>query len=292
MTNKILSLLSFFFLILFCCDVTIFAQKISATELPMHFRGRMPAVEVMVNGKGPFLFAIDTGAGGSLRIDSSLVEKLGLKKSGEVRAGDGSGQNTRTLETVEVDSVKVGGFEFHKLTAPTRNYNTAPDVAHIDGILGFGLFSGHLLTLDYPGKRVRIEKGELPGVNGKDILALDDSRGIAVVDLNVGEQKIKAHIDSGNMMGGFMLPAAMVESAQLISEPVVVGRARTLSNDIEIKQARLKDPIRLGSFEFPQPTVIYPSLSDANIGGRILSEFSLTFDQKNKRVRLKRTKAV
>jgi predicted aspartyl protease len=280
----------FLFLIGCFYQVTIFAQKNAVTELPMQFRGQMPAIEVMVNGKGPFLFAIDTGAQGTLRIDTSLVETLGLKKNGEIRAGDGSGQNLRALDTVGVDSVKIGGLEFTKLTAIIRNYNNSPGDTHIDGILGFGLFADHLLTLDYPGKRVRIEKGELAVANGKDILSFDSSREIPIVELLVGEQKVRAHIDSGNMAGGFILPAAVVEKAKLASEAVVVGRAKTVSNEIEIKQAKLKDPIRLGEFEFPEPTVVFPSLSDANIGSGILREFAIAFDQKNKRIKLQRTK--
>lgn len=286
--NKITGIF-FLFLVLFCGQITIFAQKKSTAELPMRFREQMPAIEVMVNGKGPFLFAIDTGAQGTLRVDTSLVEKLELKKNGEIRAGDGSGQNLRVLDTVGVDLIKIGDLEFKDLTAITRNYNTSPAATHIDGILGFGLFTDYLLTLDYPGKRVRIEKGELPAVNGKDILSFDNTREIPVVELQVGEQKIKAHIDSGNMSGGFILPAAVVEKAKLASEPIVVGRARTVSNDIEIKQAKLKDTISLGGFEFPEPIVIFPSFSDANIGSGILREFAMTFDQKNKRIKLQRT---
>jgi predicted aspartyl protease len=286
--NKITKVL-FLFLVLSCGQITIFAQKNSVTELPMQFREQMPAVEVTINGKGPFLFAIDTGAQGTLRVDTSLVERLGLKKNGEIRAGDDSGQNLRVLDTIGVDSVKIGGLEFKDLTAITRNYNTSPAATHIDGILGFGLFTDYLLTLDYPGKRIRIEKGDLPAVNGKDILPFDNTREIPIVELQVGEQKVRAHIDSGNMLGGFILPAAVVEKAKLASEPVVVGRARTVSNDIEIKQAKLKDTISLGGFEFPDPIVIFPSLSDANIGSGILREFAMTFDQKNKRVKLRRT---
>jgi predicted aspartyl protease len=244
-------------LILFA-QFAVFAQKGPAADLPMKFRGSMPAVEVMVNGKGPFLFAIDTGAAGLARIDSSLVEKLGLKINGEVQAGDGSGQNTRSLATVEVASLKVGDIEFTKVTAITRDYNTSPGIPKIDGILGFDLFADYLLTLDYPGKRVRIEKGELPKANADDILAFDNSRVRPIVELQVGEQKIKAHIDSGNMVGGFILPAAVVERSRLASEPVVVGKARTVANEIEIKQVKLKDDIRLGSFVFAGPTVKFP----------------------------------
>lgn len=288
--NKVFTLL-FCVLVIVFYNVTIFAQKNAVTELPMQFRGLMPAVEVTVNGKGPFIFAIDTGAQGTLRVDSTLVEKLSLKKNGEMQAGDGSGQNTRTLDTVGVDSIKVGDLEFKNLTALTRNYNTTPNISHIDGILGFGLFKEYLLTLDYPDKRVRIEKGELGAANGKDIISFEQPRGTPEIELRLGEQKIRARIDSGNMVGGFILPTAIVEKSPLIGETKVVGRARTVSNDIEIKQARLKDSLYFGNFDFAQPAVTFPALGpEANIGSLILREFSLTFDQKNNRVKLQRTK--
>ena len=33
-------------------------------EIPMRIDGGMPSIELMVNGQGPFLFGIDTGAQG------------------------------------------------------------------------------------------------------------------------------------------------------------------------------------------------------------------------------------
>lgn len=280
----------------FCAVIVLFASQFlvlaqQKIELPMQFRGPMPAVEVMVNGKGPFLFAIDSGAQGEARLDSSLVEKLGLKPNGQIGAGDGSGQNVRMLDTFEVDSIKLGDLTFSKITALSRNYNTSPNLPKIDGILAFGLFKDYLLTLDYPGKKVRLEKGELPAANASDILNFDAPRETPVVELEIGNQKIKARIDSGNTIGTFILPSAVVEKAGLASEPVVVGKARTVSNNVEIKQVRLKDSIHLGSFEFKEPTVTYPALSDANIGSKLLSEFSITFDQKNKRLKLQRANA-
>jgi hypothetical protein len=90
-------------------------------------------------------------------------------------------------------------------------------------------------------------------------------------------------------VGGFIIPTSLVEKLTLGSQPVVVGRARTVSNEVEIKEARFKDSIKLGRFEFPQPTITFPALADeSNIGLKILREFSLTFDQKNKRLKLSR----
>jgi hypothetical protein len=196
------------------------------------------------------------------------------------------------MDVVKATSISFGGLEFRDVSAPSRNYNTSPRLPHIDGILGFNLFSDYLLTLDYPGKRVRVERGELPNADGVQILNFENPRGIPVVELNVGSHKIKAHIDSGNTIAAFVLPTSLVEKLTLASEPRVVGRARTVSNDVEIKEARLKDTIRLGRFEFGEPTIVFPAISnDANIGSNLLREFAITFDQKNKRLRINRLEA-
>ncbi len=260
---------------------------VKVAELPMLFRGPMPAVEVKVNGKGPFLFAIDTGAGGAGRIDSSLVEKLSLPEVGEARGSDGSGANALTMKVIQVDSLSVGGLEFHNLHLPSRNYNTSPNLPHIDGILGFNLFADYLLTLDYAAKRVRIEQGQLPAPDGAEVLSFESQNGIPVVELQVGETKLRTHIDSGNTVGAFMLPASLAEKLDFVSPPVTVGKARTVSSEIEIKRGQLKGSIWLGRFEFRDPSVSYPAVSqDGNMGSPALQDFSLTFDQKNHRVKL------
>ncbi len=58
---------------------------------------------------------------------------------------------------------------------------------------------------------------------------------------------MKAHIDSGNMVGGFILPKTLVDKLALASQPITVGRARTVSNEVEIQEARLCDTIKIGS---------------------------------------------
>lgn len=277
-----------FFVALLLIQMPVYASE-KIIEVPMKFRGVMPAVEVFVNGEGPFLFAIDTGGQGQARADSSLVEKLKLKKIDEVLAGDGSGRNTQTLDIVGFDTLKIGDLEFKDVRALTRDYNRSPRVPKIDGILGFNLFEDYLLTLDYTNKKVIIENGALPESNGKDILDFADDSDIPSIYLNVGGQKIKAHIDTGNMVGGFVLPTELIEKIPHVGKPSVVGQARTISNTIEIKQVQLKDTIKFGEFEFSEPRVIFPALRDANVGSPLWQEFSLTFDQKNRRVRLKRT---
>lgn len=258
-------------------------------EIPMKIDGGMPTIEVMVNGQGPFIFGFDTGAQGGARIDSSLMEKLALKPTGHVRATDGSGRNPQMAEMVKLESIDVGSLRFTDVTAGSRNYRKSPRPLNIDGILGLSVLEEYLVTLDYPAKLLRLEKGELPRADGAEILDYKSKGGIPLLELTVGDRKIDAHLDSGNMVGAFVLPTAFTETLTRASEPVVVGRARSASGEMEIKQVQVKDVIRLGRHEFPEPTVTFPALSDiGNIGAKTLNQFVVTFDQKNERVRLKK----
>jgi predicted aspartyl protease len=258
-------------------------------EIPMRREGGMPVIELMVNGQGPFLFGIDTGAQGGSRIDTSLVEKLQLKSSGQVQATDGSGRSLQVVDTVKLDSVAIGNLRFADVTAGSRNFKNSPRPLKVDGIVGLSLFSDYLVTLDFPKKLLRFERGELPKSDGAEILDYKSERGVPLVELTVGSTKINAHLDSGNMIGAFVLPTSFVEKLTHASEPVVVGRARSASGEMEIKQVQIKEMVRLGRHEFPGATITFPALGEiANVGAKVLSQFSVSFDQQHQRVRLTR----
>jgi len=205
--------------------------------------------------------------------------------------GDPSGENDREVETTTIDSIGFGDAEFRNVTAVVRPQRITKDYPDVDGILGFALFNDYLLTLDYRSMQVKVARGTLPAANGADILNFEIENRIPVIEVAIGRIRVRAHIDSGNFVAGFILPEEIVEQLQLVSQPVVVGRARSVSNQIELKQVQLKDTIRIGGFDFPQPTITFPALSDTNVGFKVLRDFALTFDQKNRRVKLVRLAA-
>lgn len=260
-------------------------------EVPMKMRGVMPALEVMVNGQGPFLFGLDTGGMGLVRADSTLVERLSLPVTGSVQASDGTRTATRTMAQVRVDSMAFGGAVFRGLTGASRNYNTSPRFPHIDGILGVHLFSDALLTLDFPGRRIVLERGELPPADGRDVLALEPGRPVPAIQLEVGKQKILAHLDTGNMVG-LLLPAAAIVDLAFASEPVVAGRGRSVAGEYEIRQARLVEPVRLGRHALSDTVRFAEVFPQGNIGSHALRDFVVTLDQKHGRVRLVRPATV
>ena len=258
----------------------------AGAEVPMLRHDHMPAVQVMVNGQGPFLFAIDSGAAGTARVDTALAERLGLAKIGEVMGGDPSGRHARSMDLVAIDSIQVGEARFEGLQAAVRDMRVLAQGRKADGILGFGLFAECLLTLDYPGSVVRMARGALPAAAG--VIPFTRERGIPVVRITVAGREMEADIDSG-FMGGIALPEAEAARLPLASPPKVIGRAQTVSNSFEIKAAPLDGDVAIGPVVLAKPMVeIQPLFPTAHVGARALKDLAVTFDQKTNRMRVSR----
>ncbi|HEX9941357.1 MAG TPA: retropepsin-like aspartic protease [Thermoanaerobaculia bacterium] len=265
----------------------------ASTEVPM-LSAENVLLEVRIDGKGPYRFALDTGAGGGGRISRALAGKLGLKVVGQAIAGDPSGKNRETIDIVEAGSLAVGGATFHGAKLAVRDLPATPgrQEPEFDGVLGIGLFEDHLLTLDYPARLVRIEKGELPPAAGREVLSYEERRGIPMVRLEVGDLEVTADVDSGNIRGELVLPASYLGRVRLEGEPKVVGRGRTGFNEFEIKQAPLKGAVRIGSQSVERPLVDFVEIfPHANIGHAFLRRFAVTIDQKNHRIRFRSRRA-
>jgi CubicO group peptidase (beta-lactamase class C family) len=261
-------------------------------EVPLLRSGHLPAVNVMVNGQGPFLFAIDTGGQGAARVSAALAARLGLSKVGEILSGDPSGRDPQTRALMAVDTIEIGGARFSVLHASVRGEGEPSRPETVDGILGFGFFAECLLTLDYPANRLRLSRGSLPPADGKQVLDYRDTRGIPAFTITVAGRELLADLDTGSM-GGIVLPESEAATLPLDGPLAVVGRARTLSNAFEIKAAPLNGDVTLGGLTFSRPRLEFqPVFPMANIGARVLRDLVLTFDPRNRRLRLVRPTAV
>lgn len=261
----------------------------SSVEVPM-LAGDETIVEVRIDGKGPYRFLLDTGAAGGGRISKSLAGSLGLKTVGQALAGDPTGQNRQTIDVVEAGSIAIGGAVLSGVQLGVRDFPQGPAGTEpgYDGILGIGLFQDFLLTLDYPRRRVRIENGELPPADGREVLGYEASRGVPQIHLKIGDQDVAADVDSGNQKGELVLPASYLGKVPLEKEPVVVGRGRTGSNEFEVKQAPLKGAVRVGGQTVEHPLVDFvEGFPHGNLGQKFLRRFALTIDQKNHRIRFR-----
>ena len=260
-------------------------------EISMQTGDPLFTVEVIINGQGPFRVRVRYGCA------SGPTDRCFSCREIETQI-DRPGPGHRSFPP-ELPSVRdlQGRFNFCRQPTFDRCHGDRPQLSEfarplkVDGILGLNAFADYLVTLDFPAKKLRFEKGELPKSDGAEILDYKNDAGIALVELTVGDKKIQARLDTGNGVGAFVFPTAFAEKLSFAGEPRVVGRARSATGEMEIKQVQLKDMIKLGRHEFTDAMIVYPALGDlGNVGLKTLSGFAVTFDQRNQRLRLTKNK--
>jgi len=257
-------------------------------DVPMvRYDGVRPGVEVMVNGAGPYLFLIDTGAAGQMRADAAFVARAGLPLSGEAAISDGSGAREPVVRNAAIATLTLGGLVFRGLSGPSREYNGPQAQRRIDGILGFDLFEGCLLTLDYARGRVVVGPGTLPR-RDPNVLPFDRSSGSPGVTMALGRIRVHADLDSGSGQG-FSLPASLAARLTLAAPPRITGYGQSASNRFPIRRAPIRETIRVGRVTWPAPEVELTETFDfANIGSQVLAGLVVTFDLDRHLLRLVR----
>ncbi|HEX8571712.1 MAG TPA: retropepsin-like aspartic protease [Allosphingosinicella sp.] len=252
-----------------------------SASLPMDLSQSVPIVAVTIGGKGPYRFLVDTGAGGHGRISPALAEALGLAVAGEVVAGDGSGR-TQARKTYRIDSLELGGVRFSGVELAEIGLPRGR-LQGLDGILGLGLFAGHLLTLDYPRKTLSLSRDALP--QSAPAYA-PDPRGLTMA-VSIGGKSIPAHIDTGNAVAPLIVPAAFAEGLPRKGEPRVMGQARTAISTVDIREADIAGPVRVAGVTLPITTVTYPALGEnGNLGSKAFAGSVLRIDQRNRRLEI------
>jgi Aspartyl protease len=249
----------------------------------MQERYGKPYVMVTINGKGPFRFVIDTGTGGDALVTRELAAELGLPTVGRTTLSDPSGQGSRKVPIVLLESLEFAGVRFPNVRAVS--YPFFAEAGTCQGLLGFTLFRDYLLTLDFPNRVVSLAVGSLTPDGGKSVLPFRMPEGVPIAYLKVGGlDPVEAQLDSGG--GGLMLPEKLAAQLKYDIAPVVFASGRSVSTQFQMKAAKLASDVKLGRYTFTHPVVeIYPAFPRVNFGSPPMQIFAITFDQKNLLVR-------
>lgn len=123
-------------------------------SVPMQFSENHVYLDVMLNGKGPFHFAVDTG--GSNVIDTEVAKELGVDTSGSAQVtGVGSSSSDSSfavIKTLQVGSALVTNQVFDVLPI-AKSFGIAHGMP-MDGMIGYEVLSRFVTTFDYGSKRV------------------------------------------------------------------------------------------------------------------------------------------
>ena len=236
----------------------------------------LPVIAVMVNGRGPYRFGVETGAG-FVAVSREFVAAAGLTRAG------GSDE----FPEYAVDSVTFGGASFRGVKVAS----IPKSPRGVDGVLGLPFFHDVTFTIDYPANRFRIVRDTLPAPNGKDVLSLSRAGPFWAVPLSLAGNAFSAVIDTRSMAGLSMTPS-VAASLPFDGELRVVGRSAGAGlPGAEMREGQLRGDARLGGYVIPRPAVSVRELppgfpTGPLVGSLVLRNFVVSLDQRRGRIRL------
>lgn len=269
-----------FFLILTC---TVAAEQALPSErqiqinsevtVPMLDVGGRPVVELSINGTGPYRFIVDTGASTTVVADD-LIAELKLPDDGPVR-----------LEKLTID-----GATIRDVTVARGGAMLAGLKGEVRGVLSAQTFPGGLLIFDFINKRISVRKGELPAADGRRVFSYGADDPLPRVPIRIDGNEYHLHFDTG-APAGMSLPLRHAKTLGLESQLVERGRARVVTGVYPVYEAPFAGRIELGEFVLPITAISFsdlrpgPAEPPGLIGMKVMQNFVVTLDAKNRRVR-------
>lgn len=261
------------------CSVAAASQADALVRIPFEIvQGRI-YVQARVNGAGPYRFAIDTGASGLGRADTSLVSALNLTVTGTNQSSDGV--TTTTVNTVHLNSIDLGGLVRENLDVIARDYSStvSPDAA-ISGIVGRDFFADGLLVIDFPSRTLSFSRTR--GLARANEGALTFERPFRV-PVSIGDVNATANLDTGAAVA-LVLPRQVFDQVAA-GQLEQAGRARLTNGVIETGRAVVHGPVRVGAINASDvETRVSDRYPEVMLGGQILQNYVLAFDQRSRLV--------
>ncbi len=134
--------------------------KSAKTEVPLRLASPakpLVLVDVSVNGRGPFQFAIDTGTS-TTAIAPEVAQQLGIEGSPIGPLTTGGSQVNVTAGNLK--SFQVGGARIDDLVVVVADFFAMLSQAvgtKLDGIVGYNFLRNFRVVIDYPSEKFRLE---------------------------------------------------------------------------------------------------------------------------------------
>ncbi len=286
-----------------CLVLLLLAGCFSHPDLkPGRTRFRQPSVLVpaqvvgahfLVQGKwdkrGPWNFLIDTGSSVTL-VSSEFAHFYANEKpaydapSVRVKGADG---NSALLAAITLRRLDLGGARFDNIQALIGDLS---DISQhlgikIDGILGFPLFRETVFTLDYPSSQLLLIPSETAALPDGATIKFNNDQRTPLIPVHLGSTNLVMLIDSGSDGPIELNPAGL--QLTYAAKPRPGAMVGSLAGNRTQEIGRLGESVSIGSYELENPVV---DLTDqlSSIGGEVLKNFAVTFDQAHNQVTFSR----
>ncbi len=258
------------------CALAETARKDAVVSVPFEIVDGRIYVTARVNGKGPFRFAVDTGASGLGRADARLVAALSLTVTGAGHSSDGVA--TARVDTVPLASLELGGLVRRDLSVITRDYNgRMSKEAAFDGIIGRDFFADGLLVIDYPKRRLTFTRSARLQRGAAGVLGYERPFRVPVT---IGSVTVEGQLDTGANVA-FVLPTPLFD--RVGGGAVTASAEGKLTNTtIKTERATVAGPFRIGAASLANVEVrVSDRFPELLVGAHTLQKFALLIDQRS-----------
>ena len=210
-------------------------------------------VPVLINGKGPFRFIVDSGATRTV-ISSALATQLGLPSAGTVPLHSVGGESE--VPAVHIDSLYVGALPAKEIVAPVL------DEANLGGlgILGIDTLQNKKVVIDLVHRAMSVEPADKytsPAADGEIVVTARSRFGqLVLADADAAGQKIYAIVDTGSMvtLGNLTLRDKLVRRKRAAPQTLSITDVTGLK--IIASYAPISD-LRLGDFHMQNVVIAF-----------------------------------
>jgi hypothetical protein len=254
-------------------------------HIPIDLSTQRPIIALNINGKGPYKFIFDTGAGRNF-IDEELSKELKLEVIGKDSIGS-PGTNRQVMSNrVLVSQISIT----NALTSKGINMNTMPlrKMLPVDGVIGGFFFKNYLLSIDYPKSILKITQGELKK-NADGVIPFSKDSRILSTEISIAGNRLEAHLDSGNS-GNIDIPFSLKDKLEFVEEPIEDGIIRTSLASHKRWKATLKGDVVIGNMVYKSPEVnLIEGFEFVNLGFLFFNQSQITIDGLNNLLKIERS---
>lgn len=202
-------------------------------------RTHLVEIPIHVNGQGPFIFHLDTGASATT-LTPELVSRLNLDTYSESRQGMPRAGGALQAEYATIDSLRVDSVEFQNQEVLVIDLNRRMGLGNRDGVLGHSMLKECILKLSYASHSLSLSRdlrdesdqwwGSFDYVEDTHLIVLPTS-------IN-GSKPVDFVLDTG--AGSTVITPILAESLNLDCAEVN-GIARGLGGDTQLRLAMINE---------------------------------------------------
>lgn len=257
--------------------VVLFALTGAAQEKPIVVKGRVNDkllfLQVTVNGKGPFWFAVDSGAYHSV-VDDYVVKEVGLKKLAK-SSTTGTGKGTVPIEATEPFTMRIGALKVKVAEPMVIDLSGVPIPKWVHGLVGVEVFEQNVVQIDPITAAFRFFAPEhfTPPANATSVTIENANHRLFLnVTIEVNDHQTVTHrlrVDTGS---GDSVADDVVKDGENVQQTTLGnGLGENFKGYSGIYKA-----VTLGPYTFKK--VWGPGSPHPAIGMELLRRFTLTFD--------------